>query len=68
VLVGLTGALTGGIVRQDVMFIEDVWYGERILGSAGSADAILPEPRERQRSAHRAKYPAPTLMEYLEKE
>ena len=62
----IAAALKGGIVRQDVMFIEDVWYGERVLGSeTGSAADAAGKPRE-------GRMPPPypegttTLMDYLE--
>ena len=67
VLGGIATALKGGIVRQDVMFVEDVWYGERILGAEQGSEMIIPEPAERQRTRNKAAYPAANLMEYLEK-
>ena len=64
VLAEIKTVLKGGTVREDIMLVEDAWYGEKILASAGSADAILPEPRERQRARSKSAYPAPTLMEF----
>ena len=55
--------LSDSKVRVDPMFVKDVWYGERILASAGSMEIILPEKGEQRHRQH-STYPAPSLMEY----